>query len=42
MPYDPVYTTLVGSAKLVISSISGCFRGLEPTIFGSREEFDAL
>ena len=42
MPCDPKYTTIEGSAKLVFSSISGCFRGLEPTIFGSREDFDAL
>ena len=42
MPCDPVYTNLAGSAKLVISTIPGCFHGLELTIFGSREDFDAL
>ena len=42
MPCEPWYTTVEGSAKLVFLAISGRFRGLEPTIFGSREDFDAL
>ena len=42
MTCHPRYTTLAASAKLVISSISGRFRGLYPMIFGSREDFDAL
>ena len=39
---DPRYTTLERSAKLVFSAISGRFRGLLPTIFEYREDFDAL
>ena len=39
MPCDPQYTTLAARAKLVISSISGRFRGLYPMIFGSWEDF---
>ena len=42
MPCDPRYTTLAGSAKLVISAISGRLRGLQPTIYRSWEDFDAL
>ena len=42
MPYDPWSTTLAGSAKLVFSAISGRFRGLEPMIFESWEDFEAL
>ena len=42
MPFDPRYTTLEGSAKLVISAISGRFRGLYPMISESREDFDAM
>ena len=40
-PRDPRYTTLAASSKLVISSIFGHFRGLQSTVFGSREDFDA-
>ena len=42
MPADLWYTTLAALAKLMISAVSGRFRGLGPTIFGSREDFDAL
>ena len=41
MPCDPRYTTLTASSKLVISGISGRFRGLQSMVFGSREDFDA-
>ena len=41
MPRDPRYTTLAASSKLVISSISGRFRGLQSTFLGSREDFGA-
>ena len=41
MPRDPLYRTLAASSKLVISSIPGHFRGLQSTVFGSREDFDA-
>ena len=34
MPRDPCYTTIVASAKLVISAIFCRFHGLLPTIFG--------
>ena len=40
MPRDPWYTTLTAWTKLVIWGISGRFRGLQSTIFGSREDFD--
>ena len=36
MPWDPRYTTLERSAKLMFSAISGRFHGLYPMIFGSR------
>ena len=39
---DPRYMTLAASSKLMISSISGRFRGLLSMILGSREGFDAL
>ena len=42
MPCDPRYTTLDRSAKLVFLAISGRFRWLEPMIFESRDNFDAL
>ena len=42
MPCYPRYTILAASSKLVISGISGRFRGLQSMIFGSREDFDAL
>ena len=41
MPRDPRYTSLAALSKLVISRISGRFRGLLSTVFGSREDFDA-
>ena len=41
MPRDTRDTTLVASSKLMISDISGRFRGLKSTIFVSREDFDA-
>ena len=40
-PRDPRYMTLAASSKLVISSIFGHFRGLQSTVFGSREDYDA-
>ena len=37
--YDrPRYTTLAASSKLMISSMSGHFRGLQSPVFGSREK----
>ena len=42
MPRDPRYKTLAASSKLVLSGISGRFRGLQSTFFGSREDFDGL
>ena len=41
MPRDPRYTNLEASSKLMISGISGLFRGLQSTFLGSREDFDA-
>ena len=41
MPRDPRYMNLAASSKLLISGISGRFRGLQSTVFGSREDFDA-
>ena len=41
MPCHPRYMTLEASTKLVISAISCRFRGLLPTIFASRADFDA-
>ena len=35
------YTTLAASSKIMISHISVRFCGLQSTIFGSREDFDA-
>ena len=35
MPRDPRYTTLAASSKLVISCISGRFRGLQSMFLGS-------
>ena len=34
MPRDPRYMTLAGSSKLMISCISGRFRGLQSTFLG--------
>ena len=42
MPCDPRYTTLAASPKLVISGISGRFRGLWSTIFGYRVDFNDM
>ena len=41
MPRDPQYMTLAASSKLVIVGISGRFHGLQSTVFGSRDDFDA-
>ena len=41
MPRDPRYMTLAALSKLMISGISGRFRGLYSTVFGSQEDFDA-
>ena len=41
MPRDPWYMTLVASSKHVISGTFCRFRGLQSTVSGSREDFDA-
>ena len=42
MPCDPPVQDSSGIGKTRDFDHSDCFRGIEHTIFGSREDFDAL